>query len=130
LKGILTPEDAMLAVEHGVAAIVVSNHGGRQLDGSPPSIDVLPEIIEAVAGRVEVLVDGGVRRGTDIVKALALGAKAVLIGRPYIWGLAVDGEQGAARVLQMLRLEMELAMSLCGVTSVNQITPRLVRRRG
>ena len=130
VKGILTPEDAVLAVEHGCAGIVVSNHGGRQLDGSPPTIEALPEIAVAVAGRAEVLLDGGVRRGTDIVKALALGAKAVLIGRPYIWGLAIDGELGAARVLQMLRTELELAMSLCGVTRVDQITPSLVRRRG
>jgi 4-hydroxymandelate oxidase len=128
LKGILTPEDAVLAAEQGVAAIVVSNHGGRQLDGSRAAIAVLPEIVEAVAGRMEVLVDGGVRRGTDVVKALALGARAVLIGRAYIWGLAVDGERGAVRVLEMLRVETELAMSLCGVTAVNQITHDLVRR--
>jgi 4-hydroxymandelate oxidase len=128
LKGILTPEDAVLAAEQGVAAIVVSNHGGRQLDGSRAAIAVLPEIVEAVAGRMEVLVDGGVRRGTDVVKALALGARAVLIGRAYIWGLAVDGERGAVRVLEMLRVETELAMSLCGVTAVNQINHDLVRR--
>jgi 4-hydroxymandelate oxidase len=129
VKGILTPEDAALAVEHGAAGIVVSNHGGRQLDGSPPGIEVLPEIAEAVGGRAEILIDGGVRRGTDIVKALAFGASAVLIGRPYVWGLAIDGELGVSRVLQMLRTELELAMSLCGVTSVEQITPALVRRR-
>lgn len=129
VKGILALEDAVLAVEHGVSAIVVSNHGGRQLDGVPAAVEVLPEIVEAVAGRCEIIVDGGVRRGTDVLKALALGAKAVLIGRPYIWGLAVDGEQGVARVLQMLQVELELAMSLCGVTSIAAVTPALVRRR-
>jgi isopentenyl diphosphate isomerase/L-lactate dehydrogenase-like FMN-dependent dehydrogenase len=127
VKGILTPEDAVLAVEHGAAAIVVSNHGGRQLDSSPATARVLPEIVDAVGGRLEVIVDGGVRRGTDILKALALGAKAVLIGRPYIWGLAVDGESGVAHVLSLLRTEFEWAMALCGVTSVDQITRRLVR---
>jgi 4-hydroxymandelate oxidase len=127
VKGILTPEDAVLAVEHGAAAIVVSNHGGRQLDSSPATVRVLPEIIDAVDGRVPVIVDGGVRRGTDIVKALALGAAAVLIGRPYIWGLAVDGEAGVAHVLSLLQLEFEWAMALCGVTSVDQISRRLVR---
>jgi 4-hydroxymandelate oxidase len=127
VKGILTAEDALLAVEHGAAAIVVSNHGGRQLDGAPASIAVLPEIADAVGERCELIVDGGVRRGTDILKALALGAKAVLIGRPYIWGLAVHGESGVARVLEQLRLELEMAMGLCGVTSVNQITRRMVR---
>ena len=97
VKGVLTAEDARLACEHGAAAIVVSNHGGRQLDGVSRTIDALPEIVEAVDGRVEVLVDGGIRRGTDVVKALALGARAVLAGRAPLWGLAVDGEAGAAR---------------------------------
>lgn len=126
-KGILTAEDAILAVEHGVSAIAVSNHGGRQLDGVPASIEALPEIAAAVAGRVELLIDGGVRRGTDVLKALALGARAVLIGRPYIWGLAVDGESGVTAVLRMLQAELELAMSLTGVTRIDQITPSLVR---
>ena len=95
VKGIATAEDALLACEHGAAGVVVSNHGGRQLDGAPATIETLPEVVEAVAGRLEVLVDGGVRRGADVVKALALGARAVLVGRPVIWGLAVDGERGA-----------------------------------
>ncbi|HEY8766143.1 MAG TPA: alpha-hydroxy acid oxidase [Dehalococcoidia bacterium] len=127
VKGILTPEDAVLAVEHGAAAIVVSNHGGRQLDSSPATAVVLPEIVDAVGGRLEVIVDGGVRRGTDVLKALALGAKAVLIGRPYIWGLAVNGEAGVSHVLSLLRTEFEWAMALCGVTSVDQVTRPLVR---
>ncbi|MDP9180703.1 MAG: alpha-hydroxy-acid oxidizing protein [Chloroflexota bacterium] len=127
VKGILTPEDAVLAVEHGAAAIVVSNHGGRQLDSSPATAVVLPEIVDAVGGRLDVIVDGGVRRGTDVLKALALGAKAVLIGRPYIWGLAVNGEAGVSHVLSLLRTEFEWAMALCGVTTVDQITRRLVR---
>lgn len=127
VKGVLTPEDALLAIEHGASGIVVSNHGGRQLDGSPPGIRVLAEIADAVGGRVDLIVDGGVRRGTDVLKALAMGAKAVLIGRPYIWGLTIDGEAGVAMVLEQLRAEFELAMALCGVTSVDQITRRLVR---
>jgi isopentenyl diphosphate isomerase/L-lactate dehydrogenase-like FMN-dependent dehydrogenase len=127
VKGVLTPEDALLAVEHGASGIVVSNHGGRQLDGSPPGIRVLAEIADAVGGSVDLIVDGGVRRGTDVVKALAMGASAVLIGRPYVWGLAIDGEAGVASVLNQLRLEFETAMALCGVTSVDQITRRLVR---
>lgn len=128
VKGILTAEDAELAVGASVSAIIVSNHGGRQLDGAPAGIEALPEVIQAVAGRVEVIVDGGVRRGTDTLKALALGAKSVLIGRPYIWGLAVDGEQGVSNVLEMLKSELELAMALCGVTAIDQITPALIRR--
>lgn len=127
VKGILTPEDAVLAADHGAAAIVVSNHGGRQLDSSPASIAVLPEIVDAVGSRVDVVMDGGVRRGTDVLKALALGAKAVLIGRPYIWGLAASGESGVSQVLSLLRIELEWAMALCGVTSVDQVTRRLVR---
>ncbi len=114
LKGILTAEDARLACEHGAAAVVVSNHGGRQLDGVAATIDALPEVVEAVDGRIEVLVDGGIRRGTDVVKALALGARAVLAGRAPLWGLAVGGEQGASRVLELLRAEIELALQLVG----------------
>lgn len=127
VKGILTPEDAVLAADHGAAAVVVSNHGGRQLDSSPATVAVLPEIVDAVGDRLEVIVDGGVRRGTDVLKALALGAKAVLIGRPYIWGLAVNGEAGVAQVLSLLQIELEWAMALCGVTAVDQVTRRLVR---
>ena len=102
VKGVLTAEDARLACEHGAAALVVSNHGGRQLDGVAATIDVLQEVVEAVDGRIEVLVDGGIRRGTDVVKAIALGARAVLVGRPVLWGLAVDGEAGASGVLELL----------------------------
>ncbi|HEY5638700.1 MAG TPA: alpha-hydroxy acid oxidase [Dehalococcoidia bacterium] len=127
IKGILAPEDAVLAADHGVAAVVVSNHGGRQLDGTPAGVEVLPDVVAAAGDRLEVLVDGGVRRGTDVLKALALGARAVLIGRPYVWGLALYGEEGVARVLGMLQEELELAMALSGVTSVSQISRALVR---
>jgi 4-hydroxymandelate oxidase len=127
IKGICRPDDAVLAVEAGAAAIIVSNHGGRQLDTSPATITVLADVARAVAGRAEVLVDGGIRRGTDVVKALALGARAVLVGRPVLWGLAVDGERGAAAVLEHLREELELAMALCGCTSLGDVAPDLVR---
>ena len=113
----LTGEDAHLACEHGAAGIVVSNHGGRQLDGAPATIDAVPEVVEAAGGRVEVLVDGGIRRGADVVKALALGAQAVLAGRAPLWGLAVDGEQGARRVLELLQAEILLALKLVGCAS-------------
>jgi isopentenyl diphosphate isomerase/L-lactate dehydrogenase-like FMN-dependent dehydrogenase len=117
VKGILTAEDAAIACEHGVAGIVVSNHGGRQLDGVRASLDVLEEVVEAVGGRAEVLLDGGVRRGTDVLKALALGARAVLIGRPMLWGLAVAGEAGVTDVLRMFQEEIELGLALLGCTS-------------
>jgi 4-hydroxymandelate oxidase len=121
IKGLLTAEDATLAVEHGADGVVVSNHGGRQLDASPASLDALPEIVEAVGGRVPVLVDGGVRRGTDVLVAIALGAEAVLIGRPAAWGLAVAGELGVADVLRILRSEFENTMALCGCKTVSEI---------
>ena len=121
LKGILTAEDAKLAVEHGAAAIVVSNHGGRQLDGSIASLDALPEVVEAVADRIEVLVDGGVRRGTDVLTALALGARAVLIGRAAAWGLAAGGQAGIERVLQILRDELSTSMAIVGAPTLNDI---------
>ena len=121
LKGILTPADARLAVEHGVDGILVSNHGARQLDTVPATIDVLGAVTEVVGGRIEVLLDGGVRRGTDVVKALALGAKAVLIGRPYLYGLAVDGEGGVRRVLELLKEETELALALLGCPSPGDV---------
>jgi isopentenyl diphosphate isomerase/L-lactate dehydrogenase-like FMN-dependent dehydrogenase len=127
LKGILTAEDALLALEYGAAGIIVSNHGGRQLDGVVASIEALPEVVEAVAGRCEVYVDGGVRRGTDVLKALALGARAVLLGRPVLWGLAVNGETGVHDVLQLLRAELELAMTLAGCPTLRSITRSLVR---
>ena len=126
VKGILTAEDAELAVAAGVDGVVVSNHGGRQLDGAPAGITVLPEVVDAVAGRVPVLMDGGVRRGTDILKALALGAAAVMVGRPLIWGLAVDGEAGVSHVLSLLRAEFENAMALTGCRTVAEITDALV----
>ena len=117
VKGLLTAEDAELACEHGAAAVVVSNHGGRQLDGVSATLDVLEEVVDAVGGRAEVLLDGGVRRGTDVLKALALGARAVLIGRAMVWGLAVAGEEGVADVLRMFRKEVELGLALLGCTS-------------
>ncbi len=126
VKGIMTAEDARLAVDHGASAIVVSNHGGRQLDGAPATIAVLPEIVAAVQGRCEVLLDSGIRRGTDILKALALGANAALIGRAYTWGLAVAGEDGVTQVLSMLRNELELAMALCGCRSIAEVSPEVV----
>ncbi len=136
VKGLVHPEDARLAVAHGASGVIVSNHGGRQLDTSPATIEALPAVAEAVdeelakigsRGRAEfaVLVDGGVRRGTDIVKALALGADAVCVGRPVLWGLAVDGESGASRVLEILRAELDTAMGLCGAT-----TPAALREMG
>ncbi len=128
VKGILTAEDALLAAEHGAAAVVVSNHGGRQLDGVPPTLDVVPEVVEAVGERVEVLVDGGIRRGTDVLKALALGARATLAGRAVLYGLAVDGEAGAASVLELLRRELELGLKLLGCTSPAEVTGAHVRR--
>jgi isopentenyl diphosphate isomerase/L-lactate dehydrogenase-like FMN-dependent dehydrogenase len=121
LKGLLTPEDAGIAVEHGAAAVVVSNHGGRQLDGVAASIDALPKVVEAVDGRVEILLDSGVRRGVDALRALALGARAVLVGRPVVYGLAAGGEAGVARVLELLREEVELGLRLLGCTSVAEI---------
>ena len=117
VKGVLTGEDASLAVEHGAAGVVVSNHGGRQLDCVSATADALPEVVDSVAGRGTVLVDGGLRRGTDVVIALALGADAVLVGRPALWGLAAGGEAGARRVLELLRAELELALTLCGCRS-------------
>ena len=122
LKGILTREDAKLAIEHGVAAIIVSNHGGRQLDGVAASLDALPEVVEAVAGRCEVYVDGGIRRGTDVLKALALGAHATFVGRAIASGLAVGGEPGVLDVLTMLHDEIELGLALLGCTSPDQVT--------
>jgi 4-hydroxymandelate oxidase len=129
LKGIVTAEDATLAVEHGAAAIVVSNHGGRQLDGAPATLDALPEVVEAVAGKVETYLDGGVRRGADVAKALALGARATLAGRAAMFGLAAAGEEGARHVLELLRQELTLALCLLGCTSPEQLTPAHVQRK-
>jgi isopentenyl diphosphate isomerase/L-lactate dehydrogenase-like FMN-dependent dehydrogenase len=122
LKGIVTREDATLAVENGVAAILVSNHGGRQLDGAPATLDALPEVVEAVAGRCEVYVDGGIRRGADVLKALALGAQAAFAARAIAAGLAVGGEEGVGRVLALLRDEIELGLALLGCSSPAEVT--------
>jgi 4-hydroxymandelate oxidase len=122
LKGVLHPADAKLAVEHGVDGLIVSNHGGRQLDATPASLDRLAPIAEAVGGRVPLLLDGGVRRGTDVAKAMALGARAVAIGRPVLWGLAVAGEAGVRRLLELLRVELTNALTLLGVGAPAELT--------
>ena len=128
VKGLLTAEDAELAVAHGAAGVVVSNHGGRQLDRALASGDALPEVVDAVAGRAAVLVDGGIRRGVDVAVALALGADAVLVGRPVIWGLAAAGSVGAGSVLGLLRDELELALALCGCASPDALGRAHLRR--
>jgi 4-hydroxymandelate oxidase len=128
LKGILAFEDAKIAADSGIDAIVVSNHGGRVEDGVSATIEVLPEIVEAIAGRIPVLVDSGFRRGSDIIKALAIGAKAVCIGRPYLWGHGAFGEPGVERVLAILRAETRNAMQQLGAPSVKDLTPAMVRR--
>jgi 4-hydroxymandelate oxidase len=128
VKGIMTMEDAKIAVEHGVDGIVVSNHGGRQLDSTPATLDVLPEIVDAVRGRTEVYMDGGIRRGTDVLKAIALGARAVLVGRSPLWGLALGGADGVQAVLEHLRKEFELAMALSGRSRLDQIDRAMVQR--
>lgn len=130
LKGILTPEDARKAVSAGASGIIVSNHGGRQLDDAVATIDALPAIADAVGGSVEVFVDGGIRRGADVFKAVALGARAVLIGRPYLWALAVNGEQGVRDVLEILRSELELTMALAGRPSISAIDRTAIAGRG
>jgi len=129
VKGLVTGEDAALAVEHGAAGVVVSNHGGRQLDNAPATIDALPEVVEAVDGRIPVLMDGGVRRGTDVAVALAIGAEAVLVGRPALWGLAVDGEAGARRALEMLAEELRLALALLGCPDPSALSADHLQRR-
>jgi len=128
VKGIMTAEDAVLAVEHGVAGIVVSNHGGRQLDSTLGSLDALPDVVAAVRGRIEIYLDGGIRRGTDVLKALALGANAVLVGRPVLWGLALGGAEGVQAVLGQLRTELDTAMALVGRATVKDIDASLVVR--
>ena len=128
LKGIITADDAALAVQNGMDGILVSNHGGRGEDNGRSTIDALPEIIAAVKGQIPVFVDSGFRRGTDVVKALAMGAKAVGIGRPYLWGLGAFGEPGVARVLEIVRTETRAAMQQCGASSVAELTPGFVRR--
>jgi isopentenyl diphosphate isomerase/L-lactate dehydrogenase-like FMN-dependent dehydrogenase len=126
VKGVLHPDDARKAVDHGMDAILVSNHGGRQIDGSIASLEALPGVVEAVDGRVEVLLDSGVRTGSDVMKALALGAKAVLIGRPYIYGLGIGGEAGVRHVLRSLLAELELSMALAGCASLADVGPELL----
>ena len=128
VKGIVTGEDARLAVERGVEGVVVSNHGARTLDGMGGTLDVLPEVVDAVGGRVPVLVDGGVRRGGDVVKALGLGATAILIGRPYLWGLGAFGQEGVQRVVELLRGELRVALGLSGSPTAGEIDRSLIRR--
>ena len=123
VKGILTGEDAAIAVRSGVDGVIVSNHGGRQLDGAPATIDALPQVVAQVGGRMEVLLDGGIRRGTDIIKALALGARAVMFGRPTLYGLAAGGQAGAERVLQTFEFELRRAMTLLGCPAVSDLSP-------
>src|ERR1700730_2032380 len=127
VKGVCRGDDARRSAEHGAKAIVVSNHGGRQLDTAPATSEVLPHVIDAVAGRCEVYVDGGIRRGSDVLKAIALGARAVLVGRPVLWGLCVAAEGGVAHVLEILKRELDEAMLLCGCTSLSEISPSLLR---
>jgi len=130
IKGILSASDAAIAVEHGIDGIVVSNHGGHAIPGAVATLDVLPRIVDVVGRAAEVLLDGGVRTGADVLKALALGAKAVLIGRPVYWGLAFDGEEGLRRVLEILRRELIAAMRMCGVSDVGHVSPSVIHRRG
>ena len=127
IKGILAHEDATLCVQNGVDGLIVSNHGGRGEDSGRSTIDALPEIVEAVGGRIPVLVDGGIRRGTDVIKALAIGARAVCIGRPYLWGLGAFGQPGVERVLEIMRVETRAAMQQCGVRTVKELNPAFVR---
>lgn len=128
LKGILTREDAALAVRNGVDGIIVSNHGGRVEDSGRATIDALPEVVEAVGGAIPVLIDSGFRRGTDIVKALALGARAICIGRPYLWGLGAFGQPGVERALEILRIETRAVMQQVGAPSLQDLMPTMVRR--
>lgn len=130
LKGVMSAEDTRLAVQHGVAGVIVSNHGGRQLDGCLPTAAALPEVVSAAQGQLEVLVDGGLRRGSDVLKALALGARAVLVGRPYVWALAVAGEAGVHQALSLLLNELRLSLALAGCARVADLTPDRVTRYG
>jgi len=127
VKGVITPEDALVAIKHGVDGIWISNHGARQLDTTPATIEALPDIVRAVNGKCEIYLDGGVTRGTDALKAIALGARAVFIGRPVLWGLAHSGEEGVFNVIKLLNDEFALAMMLCGCVKVEELKPSLVR---
>jgi isopentenyl diphosphate isomerase/L-lactate dehydrogenase-like FMN-dependent dehydrogenase len=129
IKGIETAEDTKVAVDSGIDGIIVSNHGGRAGETGRGTIECLPEVVDAAGGRIPVLIDGGFRRGSDIFKALALGAKAVCVGRPYIWALSGFGQAGVERVLDMLRLELQLTMKQCGATSIKEIGPSYVGER-
>lgn len=130
LKGILHPADAEMAVQRGASALSVSNHGGRQLDGAIGSLDALPEVVDAVGGKIPVIFDGGIRRGIDVVKALAIGAKAVFIGRAPLWGLGAFGQPGVERVLELLNMELKLAMALAGARNTGELNRKMVRRIG
>src|SRR4249920_1179201 len=128
IKGILAHEDAVLAADAGIDGIIVSNHGARSEDSGRSTIDALPEILAAVGGKMPVLVDSGFRRGTDILKALAMGAQAVCVGRPYVWGLGAFGQPGVERVLELLRIELRAIMQQAGAPTVKQLVPAMVRR--
>jgi isopentenyl diphosphate isomerase/L-lactate dehydrogenase-like FMN-dependent dehydrogenase len=127
VKGVCRGDDARRAAEHGAKAVVVSNHGGRQLDTAPCTCEVLPHVVEAAGDRCEIYVDGGIRRGSDVLKAVALGARAVLVGRPILWGLGVAGEEGAFQVLEILRRELDEVMLLCGCTKLSEIDGTLLK---
>ncbi len=128
VKGIMSPDDARLAVENGAAGVIVSNHAARLFDGPITTIEALPYVVDAVGGRCEVYLDGGVRRGIDVLKALALGARACLIGKPLFYALAVDGENGVRRIFEILKNELDFAMAMCGVRTIDDIDPSLVTR--
>lgn len=130
VKGVLDPEDARLAVSHGADGIIVSNHGGRQLDGAPSSIRILPEIVDAVGGKTEIYLDGGIRSGQDVLKALALGAKSTFIGRPFLYGLGAGGEAGVTRALDIIRKEMDITMALCGERDIKNIGAHTIYKNG
>ena len=129
LKGIMDSEDAELAARSGADALIVSNHGGRQLDGAQSSISALPEIVKTVGNRIEVLMDGGVRSGQDVIKALALGAKGVMIGRPYIYGLGAMGQAGVTMSLDIIRKELDMTMALCGLRDVKRVDSNILLQR-
>jgi isopentenyl diphosphate isomerase/L-lactate dehydrogenase-like FMN-dependent dehydrogenase len=130
LKGVLSPREARRALDHGIDGIIVSNHGGRQLDSAASGLGALPGVVAVVEGRIPVLVDGGIRRGTDILKALALGASACLMARPHLWGLAVAGEAGVRHVIEIYRRELDRAMGLCGASSISAIGKHLLLQQG